>query len=186
MPPSEVADVHPDCRPLPIQIVALQPMTTAVAAATYSYAQYTTEKRDDGDSHQDRVFRCRFAHLPRGPGAGIVGSGGCCSYLLCCRPNSFLGGTINALCSRRPTSYRSSVCLRMGKPPVMWLPKTQKGRAKFLLRRAKGLNTYEGERLRRHIARELRWRFARRLRRSPVEPSLPLRVESLGHLQMLL
>ena len=39
----------------------------------------------------------------------------------------------------------------------MWLPKTQKGRAKFLLRRAKGLNTYEAERLRRHIARELRY-----------------------------
>ena len=60
--------------------------------------------------NQERVFRCRFAHIPRGPGAGIVGSGGCCSYLLCCRPNSFLGGTINALSAlgaRRPIAHQS-------------------------------------------------------------------------------
>ena len=98
------------------------------------------------------MFRCRFAHIPRGPGAGIVGSGGCCSYLLCCLPNSFLGGTINALsafAARHSIAHHLSPPL--GKPPVMRLPKTQKGRAKFLLRRAKpepAVNTYEAERLR--------------------------------------
>ena len=40
----------------------------------------------------------------------------------------------------------------------VFIEKNAEGRAKFLLRRAKGLNTYEAERLRRHIARELRWR----------------------------
>jgi hypothetical protein len=67
----------------------------------------------------------------------------------------------------------------------MWLPKTQKGRAKFLLRRANAINTYEAGRLTPVILRESCGGDLPGMCGDP-RPSLPLRVESLGHLQMLL